>query len=444
MLSPKSAKTILVLLLIVSLFPLSAFSATKEELQAKITQALLDKEKVEKEISALSTSLNDTSKQKQTLTSTLNALELTRKKLVAELNLTQKNIQVSTLNIENLTNNLSDTEQSIQKNSSALSESLIRQSELESESLIEMFLKYRSLSEAWDHMTTLFKFEREIQNAIATSKDLEEKLTTEKASIEAEKKTLVSYQAQLSDKKTVVDTTTTEKNKLLSDTKNKEAEYQKLLADKVAQRTVYENQLFDFESQLRIAIDPNSIPGARTGVLSWPFDQAYLAKCPIFQSILGNSQCVTQYFGYTAAAAKLYKTTGKHGGVDFRATIGTPVYAALSGIVTDTEAIKTRSGCQYGKWVLIKHPNGLSTIYGHLSLVKISPGDTVITGQLVGYSGDTGFATGPHLHFGVYATQGIRIVDSGLLSPTSRCTGIKTVASAPEAYLDPLTYLPTR
>lgn len=424
MLSQKLARTILAVLFVASIFPLSTLGATKEELQAKITQALLDKEKVEKEIAALSSSLNDTTKQRQTLTNALNTLELNRKKLVAELNLTQKNIQVSTLNIENLTSDLADTEVSIQKNSQALSQSLVRQSELESESLIEVFLRYKTISEAWDHVTTLLKFEREIQNSISTSKDLQDKLTIEKVKIEAEKANLLSYKAQLSDKKTIVETTTNEKSKLLSDTKDKEAEYQKQLADKVAQRKIFEDQLFDFESQLRIVIDPNSIPGARTGVLSWPLENIF----------------VTQYFGATVSAKRLY-VSGTHGGVDFRASIGTPVKAALSGIVTDTEAVRVKNGCQYGKWVLIKHPNGLSTIYGHLSLVNVKPGDPVVTGQLIGYSGNTGYSVGPHLHLGVYATQGVQIVDSSQLG-SKNCSGIKTVAAPHDAYLDPMAYLP--
>jgi murein DD-endopeptidase MepM/ murein hydrolase activator NlpD len=182
--------------------------------------------------------------------------------------------------------------------------------------------------------------------------------------------------------------------------------------------------LFAYESKLKIAIDPSAIPSARAGILTWPTEKV----------------TVTQYFGKTVSAQRLY-VSGSHNGIDLRASIGTPIRAALSGTVTDTEAVYHRSGCQYGKFVLIKHPNGLSTIYGHLSVVSVKPGDTVITGDTIGYSGDTGYATGPHLHFGVYATQGIRIVDSSSLG-SSRCAGIKTVASPPAGYLDPMSYLP--
>ena len=114
--------------------------------------------------------------------------------------------------------------------------------------------------------------------------------------------------------------------------------------------------------------------------------------------------------------------------------------AALSGTVTEIESTNIRSGCQYGKFVLVKHANGLSTIYAHLSSVNVSKGSTVTTGEVIGYSGNTGYSTGPHLHFGVYASEGIKVVTADQLGSTY-CAGIKTVAANPEAYLDPMLYL---
>jgi murein DD-endopeptidase MepM/ murein hydrolase activator NlpD len=127
--------------------------------------------------------------------------------------------------------------------------------------------------------------------------------------------------------------------------------------------------------------------------------------------------------------------------MDFAASIGTKVMAALGGTVVDTEAAYSKAGCQYGKWVLIRHLNGLTSIYGHLSVVSVNPGDKVTAGETIGYSGSTGYATGPHLHFGVYASAGVRIVDSSSLG-SNKCRGIKTVAANPTAYLDPQAYLP--
>lgn len=93
--------------------------------------------------------------------------------------------------------------------------------------------------------------------------------------------------------------------------------------------------------------------------------------------------------------------TRMHQGVDFAAGIGAPVFAAGSGVV---EEARWSSG--YGRWLKIRHSSNLETGYGHLSAWApgIAPGVTVRQGQVVAYVGDSGLATGPHLHYEVFQT----------------------------------------
>ena len=86
--------------------------------------------------------------------------------------------------------------------------------------------------------------------------------------------------------------------------------------------------------------------------------------------------------------------TRMHTGIDFPAPTGTPVLAARAGVVTVGRWL---SG--YGNTVAIKHELGASTVYAHLSVFLVKPGDRVAVGQPVGHVGATGTATGPHLHF---------------------------------------------
>jgi hypothetical protein len=76
--------------------------------------------------------------------------------------------------------------------------------------------------------------------------------------------------------------------------------------------------------------------------------------------------------------------------------VGDPVVAAAAGVVTTAVANGTRG---YGRYVVVDHGNGESTLYGHLSAVNVGVGQTVDQGTLLGLVGDTGNATGPHLHF---------------------------------------------
>lgn len=95
------------------------------------------------------------------------------------------------------------------------------------------------------------------------------------------------------------------------------------------------------------------------------------------------------------------KTQGLHGynGVDYGMPVGTPIYAAASGVVIISRTSGYNGG--YGLYVAIQHPNGTQTVYGHLSNVVVSVGQTVKQGQIIGNSGNTGKSTGAHLHFEV-------------------------------------------
>ncbi|MDQ3014888.1 MAG: M23 family metallopeptidase, partial [bacterium] len=128
-----------------------------------------------------------------------------------------------------------------------------------------------------------------------------------------------------------------------------------------------------------------------------------------------------------------------HNGIDLGVPIGTAIKSAGVGEVVasgDTDTVCPRAS--YGKWVLIKHSNGLSTLYAHLSLIKVSAGQAVESGSIIGYSGNTGYSTGPHLHFTVYASQGVQVVNR----PSQACGGTYTMPVADlKAYLNPLSYL---
>ncbi len=85
-----------------------------------------------------------------------------------------------------------------------------------------------------------------------------------------------------------------------------------------------------------------------------------------------------------------------HSGIDIDAPMGTPVHAAGDGEVTGANL-----GAGYGRQVVLNHGHNLETVYGHLSTVAVVPGQHVSRGDVIGYVGMTGRATGPHLHYEV-------------------------------------------
>lgn len=93
------------------------------------------------------------------------------------------------------------------------------------------------------------------------------------------------------------------------------------------------------------------------------------------------------------------RTQGIHGynGVDIASTLGTPILASADGEVIISRSSGWNGG--YGTYVVIRHSNGTQTLYAHNSSNAVSVGDSVKQGQVIGYMGRTGKATGVHLHF---------------------------------------------
>ena len=103
---------------------------------------------------------------------------------------------------------------------------------------------------------------------------------------------------------------------------------------------------------------------------------------------------ITSRFGHRIHP--LNKRRHIHSGIDFRGQKGTPVMAASSGLV-----ISKGSKGAYGQTLVIDHGYNFTTLYAHLSGYRVKPGQWVKSGQIIGFVGRTGRATGPHLHFEV-------------------------------------------
>ncbi|MDR0695354.1 MAG: M23 family metallopeptidase [Holosporales bacterium] len=86
----------------------------------------------------------------------------------------------------------------------------------------------------------------------------------------------------------------------------------------------------------------------------------------------------------------------RHTGIDLSARVGTPVKAASAGVVQ-----KANMWSGYGRYVRIRHTPRISTAYGHLSRIVVRPGQQVSQGQIIGYTGASGYTSGPHLHYEV-------------------------------------------
>ncbi len=402
------------------------------DLQQKIAERTGEIANLEKEITLYQEELDRTAKQATGLNNALKQLDLTDKKLETDIRVTESKIASAVDSITALKFDIDITGARIADNSKTLKKTLRERYALESYTLPEILLAHPTFSSFWSFVTYLDKFQTTIRTRVESLKDLRASLEEKEKRLNDEKANLLSYKGRLVDQKDIVLVNKDTKERLLTETKNKESLYGDMLEERIAKREALEREIAEFEERLRVEIDPASLPETGTGVLSWPFDTVFL----------------TQYFGNTpfASANPQVYGNGGHNGIDLRGAVGTPVKAALNGTVVDTG--DTDAQCykvSYGKWVLVRHYNGISTLYAHLSLIRVKAGDEVARGDIVGYSGNSGYSTGPHLHFTVYATAAVSISQpTGPNKYVSKICGtyLKLPLSAKNGYLNPLSYLP--
>ncbi|MFA6314942.1 MAG: peptidoglycan DD-metalloendopeptidase family protein [Candidatus Paceibacterota bacterium] len=398
---------------------------TADELQARIDDRNEAIANLEKDIKEYQKQLDQLSKEANTLSAHIKSLALTKKQLESKISLTQDKIRAKNDQIQQLGKQIKNKEGNIDYDKRIISQSFATINEIDKDSLVELILSGNSLSQSWNRLEQLSLLQKGVSEKIVSLNQDKTDLETNRVASEKAKAELEVLNKQLSSERAIILTTTAEQNQLLKQTNQSESSYKKMLAAKKAEAEAFEKEIANLETQLNILINPSSIPHTGSGVLSWPLANIF----------------ITQYFGNTAFATanpQIYNGKG-HTGVDFRATIGTQVKSALAGEVIGLGNTDLYAGCaSYGKWVMVKHNNGLSTLYAHLSLHSVKVGDMVETGTLLGYSGNTGYSTGPHLHFGVYATEGVRLQK---FTTSRNCKGATIPIADYSAYLNPLSYL---
>lgn len=403
----------------------SAFAETSrvDDLKNDISSREEEIKKLEEEIADYQRRLVSVGNQKRTLQNAIAELDLSRAKLAKDIQLTQKLIDRASFVIGDLDTSIRQKERKINEYRKLIAEIVQRIDHADRESLLEVLLGHESISTFFEEVEDLNRMQATIRDGIKSLERLRNELSSSKDKHRSEQARLFALEDRLDDQRYIADQKRKEQYALLTATKNQEANYRRELALREERKKQFEREIEIFEAQLAAEIDPNSFPAPGTKVLAYPLDQVF----------------VTQKFGKTSDARRLYES-GTHNGIDFRAAPGTPVRAANDGIVVETgDTDKICPGASYGKWILIEHRNGLSTLYAHLDLIKVVKQREVRAGELIGYSGSSGYATGPHLHFTVFVTSALKVADI----PSKACKGAvfhMPVAPA-NGYLDPEDYL---
>lgn len=422
-----------IIAIIFSFIPDISVALTAREVQEQIKKTNEQIAQIEKEIEVLSKQIVETSLEKNTLANAIKELNFKRNQLIKEREAIQKKINATGLVIQSIDSDISEKEKSLTISRIALANSLRKLYQNDNTLFFERLLSGEKLSDFSREYNNLLAINQEVKNKIFEILDKKEKLLASKNEKELERQNLNNLKKNLSQQEKVISSNQQEKNILLKETQNKESNYQKLLSEQIKRKESFEREMADYETQLKLLINPKFLPKEGSEVLSWPLKSIFITS-PFGVRVNPFNSAINTY----------------HYGVDFRATSGTSVFAMAGGVVEGTGNTDVAcQGASFGKWILIKHTNGLSSSYGHLSNISVQKGDIIKTGDVIGLSGGTrgifgsGSSTGPHLHISVYASDGVEVASF----ESKGCPGkilVQPRITRANAHLNPILYLPKK
>ena len=289
---------------------------------------------------------------------------------------------------------------------------------------LEIIFGAKDFSDLIDKMElvkSLANSDKELISEIQTKLD---ELSTQKESLEADKKDLETQQSSLkSDQdefnKLISDNDEILKNLYASNSKAQNSlESAALKSDEIESKIseYYAAQKAAAEQAARAAQSSSSSSGGSSGSSS----SSSSGSSSSGSSSSGSSSVIVPSGsgfawptpGFVSLSSEWFedREVYNHGGIDIAGAgiMGTPVVAAADGTVVATNSSCTHNwgksyscGCGggYGNYVMISHAGGKMTVYGHLTSLTVSSGQSVSRGQVIGYVGSTGNSTGPHLHY---------------------------------------------
>lgn len=363
----------------------------------KISDKKNEIQQLQQEIQSTQTVLSQKSEQVNTLKDQVTAMDSQIHQTELQISKTQNQADQTQFEIDDLNSQIATKETELKNRKNDLFETARVVYETGSPSALEIMVGSNSLSEIVDKSQYLDSINQQVQNKIAEINQIKADLETKKNEQIQKKQDLGELLSQQKDFQSGLQDQKSNKDQLLTQTKGQEAQYQKILAQKQAQWDQSNAELRQME-------------GGAIGVAG----SYKLATWPMYGRLgvpFGACGCQAYFCGKC------------HTGVDIIAPSSTEIKAVKEGIVTSTlNSCKNHIGLNvpwsmivcgggYGNHVKIKSKDGFTQIYGHMTTgsVKVSVGQTVKAGTLLGREGSSGYSTGYHLHFEVRNPAGIPV-----------------------------------
>lgn len=317
----------------------------------------------------------------------VNELEQYNTKIVSlntEITNAQSEIDKKQAEIDELNGKIDEMQAKIDDRKSGMSKRLRTMYKNGSVGFIDIILDSRNFSELLSNLSMLQKIYKSDRSTLNSLEKISKELNHTKKELSAAQQAMASSQSELKDKKGELD-------KVSAQLEAKAAKIDENLAIFNQQAESLSSQiaaeLAAQQQQAAVNNGGGSAGGSSSGGVS------YVGTGGMISPV--SNYVVTSEFG-NRVGLEQYGTF--HGAIDLACPMNTPVVASDSGRVMNLTGWYQQG---YGWGVFIDHGNGIVTAYGHNSALVVSPGQYVQKGQIIAYSGMTGWATGPHVHFEV-------------------------------------------
>ncbi|MBM3257227.1 MAG: hypothetical protein FJY98_02770 [Candidatus Liptonbacteria bacterium] len=364
---------------------------TREELERQIQAHSKELETLQPKLESARQELQSTRNEKRSLQQELASIDRNISQLNLSIRSDELTAQKLAYEIDSLEIDLKDIRASFGDKQAAIAQILneIQRLDGKGENLLAMFLRNASLADGVLEAQSLTNLQAQLTVDVENLRTLHEEYDKKLTEANKKRANALFHQNSLKNKKLIVQDQRSERESILKVTKSKETVYQKELTELEKEQERIADEIEALNSVLRTKIDPSTLPPVKGGILAFPVN-------------VGRN-FITQGYGSTGFAKTTYR--GKwHNGIDIGSPVGTPIVAAEEGKVV---AVGNQDNycprAAYGKFIVVKHTNNLVTLYAHLSRQAVVKGQRVERGEVIGYMGRTGWATGPHLHFVVFA-----------------------------------------
>lgn len=287
---------------------------------------------------------------------------------------------------------------------------------------LEIIFGAKDFSDLIDKMElvkSLANSDKELISEIQTKLD---ELSTKKKSLEADKKDLETQQASLKSDQDEFNKLISDNDEILKNLYASNSEAQNSLESAALQSDEIEAKISEYYAAQKAAAEhaAQASQSSSSSSSSSGSSSSGSSSSGSGSSSSGSSSVIVPSGsgfawptpGFTYLSSEWYedREVYNHGGIDIAGAgiMGTPVVAAADGTVIASNSSCTHNwgksyscGCGggYGNYVMISHAGGKMTVYGHLTSLTVSSGQSVSRGQIIGYVGSTGNSTGPHLHY---------------------------------------------